>query len=218
MSQPNIHSPDRLTAGEAGSRLVVVILIQSLGLLLIVPFLIAPATNSDGWQRSCLWFSGLAGLGWVALFLASCFSLWQLGHSRSFNVAQTELAITLAFVFNTVALSLAMARTGGPTCSIFGQIIPMQLAGILLLEQQKETFTSKRSYFPAIYAAITLIIWGFAVLSSQKLAAWRGWALNIAPHETGYGILSHSRLILFEIVFMAVAYFLPQWFSNRGTS
>ncbi len=134
---------------------------------------------------------------------------------RYFDVRKTELAIAFAFFLNTVALALAMARTGGPSCSTYGQMIPMQLSGMLLLALQKETFTSDRSLRPIIYPAITLFFWGSSVVSWQQLANWRGWTITVGPNQGGYGFLSPGLLIFCEILLMAIAYFVPRKFSPR---
>jgi hypothetical protein len=204
-----------LTLGEAGSRLVIVFVIQLLGVVFLVVPLMLPGIKNDGWQQSCRRFGGLAAIGLVLLLGMFVYAAWQHFHDQAFDVRKTELAITLAFVLNTVALALAMARTGGPSCSTYGQMIPMQLSGMLLLAQQKQTFTSDQSFQPVIYAAITLFFWGSSVLFWQQLAHWRGWATTIGTNERGYGFLSPGLLIFCEILLMAIAYFVPRKFSPR---
>ena len=204
-----------LTPGEAGSRLVIVFLIQLLGVVFLVVPLMLPGIKNDGWQQSCRRFGILAVIGALLLLSMFVYAAWQNFKDRAFDVRKTELAITLAFVLNTVALALAMARTGGPSCSTYGQMIPMQLSGMLLLAQQKQAFTSDRSIQPVIYPTITLFFWGSSVLFWQQLAHWRGWVTTIGPNESGYGFLSPGLLIFCEILIMAIAYFVPRKFSPR---
>jgi len=214
---PSLAKPT-LTHGEAGSRLVIVTGIQWLGVGFLVGPLVTPGIQNNGWQRSCLLFGLLAALGAALLLIMLLYAAKRRFKDppSSFDVRKTELAITFVFVLNTVALALAMARTGGPSCSTYGQMIPMQLSGMLLLALQKETFTSDRSFRSIIYPAITLFFWGSSVLFWQQLAQWRGWATTIGANEVGYGFLSPGLLIFCEVLLMAIAYFVPRKFSPRN--
>jgi len=194
---------------------VVVTGIQSLGVIFLVVPLFLRGIKHDAWEDTCRWFGGLSAIGALLLLGMFAYSAWQHFHEEAFDVRKTELAITLAFVLNTVALALAMARTGGPSCSTYGQMIPMQLSGMLLLAQQKQTFTSDRSFQPVIYSAITLFFWALSVLFWQQLAHWKGWETTVGPNESGYRFLSPGILISFEILLMAIAYFVPRKFSPR---
>jgi hypothetical protein len=202
-----------LSSGEAGSRLATVLLIQTLGVVFVLGPLIKPGFSADDWQRSCLLFGTLSAIGWLLLFAMFWVAAKRAFKKEEFNTRQTEVMISVAFVLNTVALSLAMTRTGGPASSSFGQMIVMQLSGILLLEQQKEAFTSRHTFWPLAYPILTLLFWGSAVLFWRHLAARMGWSTTVV----GYAFLSPSILILCEIVLMAVAYFLPRTFSSANT-
>jgi hypothetical protein len=171
---PSLAKPT-LTPGEAGSRLVIVTGIQWLGVGFLVGPLVTRGIQSSGWQRSCLLFGLLAALGAVLLLIMLLYAAKRRFKDPpdSFDVRKTELAITFAFVLNTVALALAMARTGGPSCSTYGQMIPMQLSGMLLLALQKETFTSDRSFRSIIYPVITLFFGARLFYSGSNLLTGR---------------------------------------------
>ncbi len=214
------RSTATLTYGEAGSRLLVVTVIQFLGVLFFVVPLVTPAIQKEGWQRSCLYFGGFSALGLASLLIISFYAALRhfKGLAHPFDVWKTELAIGLAFGLNNLALALAMARTGGVLCSIYAQMIPMQLAGMLLLAQQKEAFTTKRSVWPLLYPAIALLSWGISAWFGQWLANAKGWATTISPDERGFGFLSPGLLVCCEIILMAFAYFFPRSFSKRESS
>src|SRR5215217_299192 len=96
-----------LSQAEAGSRLVIVTVIQLIGVSLLIAPLLIPGVQSNGWQRHCLLF-GLLGVCGVALLLIVLLHAAKQRFKDPpllFDVRKTELAITLTFILNTIALS-----------------------------------------------------------------------------------------------------------------
>jgi hypothetical protein len=128
------------------SRAIVVSLIQIGGVLLTIAlvtkgprwalgeydFRLWRLKADEAWQHDCLgiaYFLLVTGIAVSAVF--------AFGWLRRWRPIVSEGLIFLTFLVNIVAFSFAMARTGGPAHSFFAQLIPMQLSGILILEEQK---------------------------------------------------------------------------------
>ena len=79
----------------------------------------------------------------------------------SFGPKITEGVIWLVFAINTVFFTLGMARTGGPAESFFAQLVPIQLSGILVLQQQKLMLTRARA-----------TIWTFGTFATFSVLTW----------------------------------------------
>ena len=163
-----------LTEEQALSRVFVVSFIELLGVvltMLLVGF--APYLFSLGgvanWQIDCFIISCvlfLTGLSVLATFALT----WKL----RWRPCVPEGIILFTFVVNIIAFTLAMARTGGPSHSFFGQLVPMQLSGILILEEQKTIMTSKE---PAtrrrgwVYAVFSIVVW-LTVMAFPSQLQW----------------------------------------------
>src|ERR1700741_5521233 len=128
MSQ--LQQVKELEKGPALARLCVVSFIQFVGVLLTY-FLINSGPSVFGvqkvtWQTYCLGIAyGLfvSTTVLVLTFLLSFFFDWR--------ASVGEGIIWFTFGVNIIAFSLAMARTGGPAHSFFGQLVPLQLSGTL---------------------------------------------------------------------------------------
>jgi len=162
-----------LKEDQALARLCAVSLIQLVGVSLTfilikwVPRRFGLA-NEATWQQDCLLIAYALGGTIVLLFLTFIFS-----YLRRWKPSVPEGIILFTFAANIIAFSLAMARTGGPSHSFFAQLVPMQLSGILILEQQKAMMASqqstkrKRAWF---YAGFTIVVWLVVVLSPVQVA------------------------------------------------
>jgi hypothetical protein len=162
-----------LKVDQALARLCAVSLIQLLGVsLTFILIKWGPrrfgVTNEATWQQDCLIIAYALGGTILLLFLTFIFS-----YLRRWKASVPEGIILFTFAANIIAFSLAMARTGGPSHSFFAQLIPMQLSGILILEQQKAMMASqqstkrKRAWF---YAAFTVVVWLVVVVSPFQAA------------------------------------------------
>src|SRR6185312_5340380 len=210
---------------DALSRVCVVSLIQMGGVLLTIALLkyghrwvlggyslralFQPANEAD-WQRDCLGIAYLllaTGIG----VSATC----ALGYLRRWRPPVTEGIILLTFVVNIIAFSLAMARTGGPSHSFFGQLVPMQLSGILILEEQKaiktlrKSSTRKRVWY---YAAFTVVVWLVVVRFPMWFAALFGWKqMTLETSVAGFEDLAAAVLFILGMFVTAFAY----WYTPR---
>jgi hypothetical protein len=162
---------------QASARLCVVTLIQLVGVSLTF-FLIKSfprffgLTNEADWQRDCLVLAYILVGTIVLLILTYTFSFLRRWKPRI-----SEGVILVTFGVNIITFSLAMARTGGPSHSFFAQLVPMQLSGILILEQQKLMMTSNQSSTRArawLYAGFTVFVWLGVVLFPLQVASLFG--------------------------------------------
>jgi hypothetical protein len=190
MNQPEVreeHSPRKLTKAEARARIGLVFGLELVGIAIIMIPLISQGMATKGWQRDCLLIGGIAG-GVSVVILSLTHVVMGI---RGINVTLTEGIIGVIFVVNTIAFAVAMARTGGPSCSVFGQIIPLQLSGMLLFEQQKEKMTSQHTYAAVFYTAITISIWVIAVLFRERFIDLHDLSMASGTGtEDGYGTIA----------------------------
>ena len=207
---------------HALSRVFVVSLIQIVGVSLTIALvkfgprwahggygfraLFRPADEA-GWQQDCLAIAYFLGANVILLFLVFGFS-----YIRRWKPGIPEGIILFTFVVNIIAFSLAMARTGGPSHSFFGQLVPMQLSGILILEQQKAMTTSrtsstrKRAWY---YAAFTVFIWLIVWLFPMRFAALFGWKqMTIEASVKSYEDFAATVLFILGMLVTAFAYWV----------
>jgi hypothetical protein len=200
---------DKLDGPDSLARLCVVSVIQLVGVYMTIGLIkygprIFGITGEVGWQHDCLRIADCLEATVLILLLTLAF-----GYYFKLGATIPEGVIWLVFGINTVAFSLAMARTGGPAHSFFGQLVPMQLSGILLLEQQKAKMTSKQST-PWGFIGFAGLTWIAVVLFQMKVKGLLGWAETSMEktHET-YENWAGTLLFLLGIVVTAVAYWLP---------
>lgn len=198
-----------LSPAEALARLSVVSLIQLVGFgatILIVKlgqgWFGAPEAE---WQRDCLNIAYIfGGASLVALFVTLiCGFLFTL----SANVP--ERVIWVVFAVNTIFFALAMARTGGASCSFFGQLVPIQLSGILVLEHQKAMMTKTQPRAWA-FATFSVLIWILAVILPKQVARVLGWEkLVVERSVTHFPVVATTSLFILSVAVMVLAYWLP---------
>lgn len=143
----------------AYARLFVVTLIQTAGVYLAVALIeegprVFRITGEADWQHDCLLIGkGLKASVLILWVTFGCSWFWK------WRASIPEFVIRTVFGLNIIAFSLAMARTGGPSHSFFGQLLPMQLSGMLLLEHQKATLLKSKRTAPWGYAGYAVVWW-----------------------------------------------------------
>jgi len=209
----------RLKPHQAMARLSVVALIQFGGVKLTFWLIESfpghfDATYQAYWQDDCLRLANV--LFWVGFCLLCASVLGYLtlswGYFAEWESAITEGAILLTFAVNIVYFSLAMVRTGGPAHSFFAQLVPMQLSGILILEQQKTMMTSRRlspRWRALLYAGFTILVWLIIVGFSERVQSLFGWKTTmIEGSRDDYEIWTAAILFCLGVAVTALAYFV----------
>ncbi len=201
-----------LTEDQALARLCVVSLIQLVGVSLTF-FLIKYGPRAFGlsgeadWQRDCLVIAYVLGVTIILLFLTLIFS-----YLRRWRPWVQEGIILFTFGVNIIAFSLVMARTGGPSHSFFGQLVPMQLSGILILEQQKAIMMSKQSSKRKrawLYAGFTIVVWLIVVLSPVQVASLFGrQEMTLETNLKTYEEWAATVLFILGMIVTAFAYWV----------
>jgi len=193
-----------LEKGPALARLCVVSFIQFIGVVLTY-FLITSGPSFFGvqkvsWQSYCLRIAYVLFVSTSVLVV----TFW-LSFFYSWRASIGEGIIWFTFGVNIVAFSLAMARTGGPAHSFFGQLVPLQLSGILLLQQQKAILTCKprKPWRPTAY---TVFVWLIIVVIG-RLIGWQ--SMTADPNLEKYETYAAGALFLLGILVIALAYWLP---------
>jgi len=203
MIDNNESTPRDLKDSERIGRFARVLLIQILGAVTIQLLL---RTSGAAWQTDCL--SIADAVTCVTLGLLVMLVLILLMPTL---VKLTEPLIVFTFLVNTLACCVALARTGGPVNSLFGPLIPIQLSGVLVLEQQKEAQTKKPSRVPWGYAAISILLWLAAHFGAEQINAVFHWKSSGQGQLTGSYATEAALLTAIGMLFTAMTYLMPRW-------
>lgn len=194
-----------LTDSQAGVRVGLASIIQVAGTL-FVGFPLWLKMGTDRWAHDCFYIGLTFGCGGIVVLWATTY---YIIFADRVNVVFTESIIRVIYVTNILALCIAMARVGDPSSSVFGHVIPLQLSGILLLEQQTES-TSRARYAALKYGTIALILWILA--AAFRIVLWPFLTGKVEPSTSGPDDkLATYLLIPSEIIFTVIAYYLPIW-------
>jgi hypothetical protein len=156
----------------AVARFAAVVFIEILALLIcFLPL----ARASEQWQRDCRSI-GIAASVITLGFCAFVLALQGATPPKSDEVKVVRLlewGITTTYILNVFFLLLATVRTGGPTSSLYGTLIPVQLSAMLFLQLQKDRLTGKSSVFTAtLYVAIGLAGYLIAYYWRTQIMSW----------------------------------------------
>lgn len=207
----------RLKPHQALARLSVVALIQFVGVLLtfwLIEYLPShfDITYQAIWQDDCLKLARVLFVIGCCL-LVTCVLGYLTFSSRYFATwapVIAEVGILLTFGLNIVYFSLAMMRTGGPAHSFFAQLVPMQLSGILILEQQRMMMTSRRlspRWRAWVYAGFTIFVWMIVVSCPERVQSVLDWRyMMIERRGDDYEVWAAAILFVLGIIVTAVAY------------
>jgi len=217
-----------LTAGQAIERLSVVTFIQFAGFCVTLGLLETwRLFVKEDWQRFCSKVGFVAG-GVTLLSILLTYAAMGL-HSTNVDRGATwiERIIGFIFIINTIALAFGIAATGGASNSVFNQTIPIQLSGILLLEQQKEklistsTLRTSKAYW--WYAGFSIAAWVAVALAGEKLMSFFGYSSNVQKTSLEkWGWIAAIVLGAAGMIFTVIAYkvesipFLVELFEDRS--
>jgi hypothetical protein len=152
----------------------VVSLIEFFGVLLTIMLItlvawrfgVGDLQHWQGWQKDCGVIAGILFLIAVVILLTTVALVLVMLRGgtwlRNCRPIVAEGVILAAFIVNIVAFCVAISRSGGPSHSFFTQLVPMQLSGILILEQQKASMTNRKSGArrrSCYYAAFAIVVW-----------------------------------------------------------
>lgn len=133
---------------------------------------------TDQWQKDCRTVGIIASV--IALVFCSIVSSGAGIAPRTTDEIKIkrlsrrlEFCIITTYILNVLFLFLVIARTGGPTNSLYGTLIPIQLSAILFLQLQKDRIVRKASLgIAAFYFAVGIIGYVAALLLHPYISAW----------------------------------------------
>lgn len=157
----------------AVARFGVVVIVEIFALLICFLPLVGTAHQ---WQRDCQAIGAKAAIVTVsvcALVLALA-SLVPRPRDEGKFVRRLEWGIITTYILNVLFLLLVIARTGGPTSSLYGTLIPIQLSAMLFLQLEKDRFAEKPSRGLAVfYLAIGLMGYLASYRLRTQIGSWR---------------------------------------------
>jgi hypothetical protein len=153
-----------LNAEEFKTRFAMVTLAELLAFgIFSLPYVWKDNRNAP-WGRACMRIGGLTAAA-VSLIIISFFTVSQVLLTDQSIKVSTEYFIVVIYILNTLGLSASITRTGGPAKSLYANLLPIQLAGFLLLELQKELLISQKgspsvsNHLIYLFAGLTLAAW-----------------------------------------------------------
>ena len=160
------------TRDIAVARFAAVAVIELLALAVcFLPLLTCP----HQWQKDC------RKLGTVAAILALAVCLMVLAGATlapratydATVIKYVERGIVSIYLLNVLFLVFVTARTGGPTISLYGTLIPVQLSAMLFMQLQKDKLTNEAStQLATLYVVIALAGYLAAHYLRQRIASW----------------------------------------------
>ena len=85
-------------------------------------------------------------------------------------LCSTEIGIWVIYLINIVSLVSVVARSGGPSASLYAPLIPIQLSGMIFLHIEKELFVEAGAVAPFFYTAVACILIAFSSLFPDVLS------------------------------------------------
>jgi hypothetical protein len=210
---------------QALARLAAIGLIESVAFLVcFAPLLVTDhrefALPAVSWRFDCACVGAMSAVVAVLLIFSSLvWAVWQPWHEESGKRITTTLERIVAFIYfwNVLSLSVAIARTGGPTTSLYGPLIAIQLSVMLLLELQKESVTKKRSEYARWYFAAGFVAWLLLAFLHEVAPALYLWRANVA--DENLALAQSTPAFLLTTVGMILGYLtyeLPKWESLQN--
>jgi hypothetical protein len=210
---------------QALARLTAIGLIESVAFLVcFAPLLVTdhrefswPAVS---WRFDCACVGAVSAVVAVLLIFSSlAWAVWQPWHEESGERITAVLEKIVAFIYfwNVLSLSIAIARTGGPTISLYGPLIAIQLSVMLLLELQKESVTKKRSEYARWYFTAGFLAWLLLAFVHRTAPALYLWRANEA--DDNLALAQATPAFLLTTVGMILGYLtyeLPKWESLQN--
>jgi hypothetical protein len=190
----------------AAARFAVVVIIEVFALVMCFLPLIRP---KDQWQKDCLRFGRVAAI--LALIVCVLdFAAYNLA-PRSWDEASVslfpEIGIVAIYILNVAILTLVIARTGGPTSSLYGTLIPIQLSAMLFLQFQKDRLIGKGSVgaAPFYYVLIAMVGYLAAYYLQRRVVSWTT-LFTPDPNQVDYARLNAPWAASLTIVAMLLSF------------
>lgn len=127
------------------------------------------------WQKDCRKLGTLAGF----LALIVCLIVLvgaSLAPREAYDAAVVrflEWGIVGVYILNVTILVFVTARTGGPTSSLYGTLIPIQLSAMLFMQLEKDRLIRESSIgIAALYVVFALVGYLLAHYLQKPIASW----------------------------------------------
>ncbi len=204
-----------LEIDQSLARFAMVAIAQVLAFIVFLTPLLWATNYQEDWAEDCRHYGLLTAVVDV-LVITGFLSLSRIYISPSIPW-WTEFLIVIIYYADVVGLTAAVIRTGGPARSLYASLLPIQFAGFLLLELQKDLLVSRRqaknipNYRVWVFASLTLFGW----LASYWFQTPVLYLLARSGHRQQ---TDFSNWIVYlsacGLALTAIAYFLPQqpWF------
>ena len=161
------------TRDLAVARFAAVVAIELLALAVcFLPLLKCP----QQWQKDCRKLGTAAGFLALIVCVIALVSA-NLAPRASYDAAVIlflEWGIVGIYVLNVTILVFVTARTGGPTSSLYGTLIPIQLSAMLFMQLEKDRLTGESSVgLAALYVIFALAGYLVAHYLKDRIASWK---------------------------------------------
>jgi hypothetical protein len=149
-----------MTSNQALARYAVVVVIEVLALLAcLVPIF----SRMDKWQVDCFHVGAATSVVVLVSVVVISLLVFLCPKNQDKNIVDrriyccVEIGIWLIYLINIVSLASVIARTGGPSASLYAPLIPIQLSGIIFLHIEKELLVQAKSIAPLLYTLLACL-------------------------------------------------------------
>jgi hypothetical protein len=161
------------TRDLAVARFAAVVAIELLALgVCFLPLLKCP----QQWQKDCRKVGTVAGFLALLVCLIALVAV-SLAPRAAYDGAVVrflEWGIVGVYALNVTILVFVTARTGGPTSSLYGTLIPIQLSAMLFMQLEKDRLTGESSVrIAGLYVVFALVGYLLAHYLREPIARWR---------------------------------------------
>jgi hypothetical protein len=149
-----------MSLNQAMARYAVVVAIEMLALLACL----APIVSRiEKWQVDCFRVGLATTIAALVSTVAISLFVFLYPKNQDKNIVNrhiycsTEIGIWVIYLINVASLASVIARTGGPSASLYAPLIPIQLSGIIFLHIEKELLVKAKSVAPFLYTLLACL-------------------------------------------------------------
>lgn len=149
-----------MTSNQVLARYAVVVVVEVLALLASL----APIhSRIEKWQVDCFRVGVVTSAAVLlsVVVISLCVFLYPKNQNTTIVnrriYCYVEIGIWLIYLINIASLASVIARTGGPSVSLYAPLIPIQLSGIIFLHIEKELLVQAKSIAPFLYTLLACL-------------------------------------------------------------
>jgi hypothetical protein len=171
------------------------------------------ASRMDKWQVDCFYVGAATSIAVLVTVVVISLLVFLCPKNQKKNIVNrriccyVETGIWLIYLINIASLASVIARTGGPSASLYAPLIPIQLSGIIFLHIEKELLVQAKSTAPLLYTLLACL--GLLSVHFFPDAFHNLWGFTRDTTVIDYG-KSNTWLAIAGMILAFCLYWLPK--------